>query len=59
MLTATKQNPSEGDFLSNKNSYESPKEIGAITLQVLLFGKRTVRNKGKKNIKKTIKCFRS
>lgn len=38
--------------MSNKNSYESPKEIGAITLQVLLFGKRTVRNKGKKKLLK-------
>lgn len=52
MLTATKQNPSEGDFMSNKNSYESPKEIGAITLQVLLFGKWMPRNREKNIIKK-------
>lgn len=52
MLTATEQNPTEGDFMSNKSSDESPKKIGVIILQVLLFGKRTTRNREKKIIKK-------
>lgn len=47
VITSTKQNTSEGDFMNNKNSYQIPNEAGVINVTGTTLGKGITGNKEK------------